>query len=439
MPINSHHNEILNSISEGLFTVDKEFKINFFNKSAVKITGYNTGEVTGKYCNNIFRSNQCKNNCPIVKVLQKGEEVNEMESVLHRKNGEQIIIRLNASVLRNGSGEPVGGVISFREKFSQESITEYLKKNSDFYGLIGSSKPMLDIYDLINEVSDCDASVLIQGETGTGKELIADAIKETGRRKDKPFIKVNCAVIPDNLLASELFGHVKGAFTDAMKDRTGRFEMADGGTIFLDEVAEMTPQTQLQLLRIIQNGTFERLGESLTRKIDVRVIAATNLNIEKAIAEGKFREDLYYRLNVIPVNVPPLREHKEDILLLTKHFLKKYSLLYNKQIIEIDDDALDVILSYNWPGNIRQLENAIEFAFIRTQSNKPICKCKLPPFLKENQFFPASNNNCKDEITDNDLIKTLERLHWNKSKAAEELGLNRTTIWRRLKAMGLEN
>jgi PAS domain S-box-containing protein len=439
MPVYSHQDEILNSISEGLFTVDKEFRINFFNKSAVKITGYKTNEVTGKFCNNIFRSNQCKDNCPIVKVLQKGEEVNEMESVLYRKNGEQIVIRLNASVLRNGSGEPVGGVVSFRERFSQESITEYLKKNSDFYGLIGSSKPMLDIYNLINEVSDCDASVLIQGETGTGKELIADAIKETGRRKDKPFIKVNCAVIPDNLLASELFGHVKGAFTDAMKDRTGRFETADGGTIFLDEVAEMTAQTQLQLLRIIQNGTFERLGESLTRKIDVRVIAATNLNIEKAIADGKFREDLYYRLNVIPVNVPPLREHKEDILLLTKHFLKKYSLLYNKQINEIDDEALDVILSYNWPGNIRQLENAIEFAFIRTQHNKPICRCKLPQFLKENQLYAPSNNRCKDEVTDSDLIKTLERLRWNKSKAAEELGLNRTTIWRRLKALGLEN
>lgn len=334
---------------------------------------------------------------------------------------------------------PIGGIISFRESQDLLNIENQLAKNSHFFGIVGFSKQMTDIFNLILEIADCDANVLIYGETGTGKELIANAIQAVSRRKDKPFVKINCSVIPSDLLASELFGHVKGAFTDAFKDRVGRFELAHKGTIFLDEVAEMSTQMQLQLLRVIQEGTFERIGESTTRTVDTRIIAATNLDIDKAIKNGKFREDLYYRLNVIPIKIPPLRERKEDILFLIKHFLKKFSLLYQKDIREIEDKALDSCVEYNWSGNVRELENAIEFAFIRTKPGEMISLNKLPLKIKEctGESYSGKNFNLND-MKAAEIVQLLERNQWNKTKVSRLLGVNRTTIWRRLKDLGLE-
>jgi transcriptional regulator with PAS, ATPase and Fis domain len=361
-----------------------------------------------------------------------------MDSVIEL-GGERKAIRLNATLLKNNKKEPVGGVISFREKEPLVNIEKHLKKNTQFYGIVGFCKAMTDIFNLIIEIADCDASVLITGETGTGKELIADAIQATSRRKDKPFVKVNCAVLPPTLLASELFGHVKGAFTDAVQERTGRFELADNGTIFMDEIAEMPPQMQSQLLRVIQNGTFEKVGESVTRKVNVRVIAATNMNIEQAIKEGKFREDLYFRLNVIPIKVPPLRERREDIFFLAKYFLGKFNMLYNKEISEIDQEALDALMSFEWPGNIRELENAIEFAFIRTPDGSPLSLCKLPPALREAKDCSSVKSQTGIEaVKADELLKLLEKNKWNKSEVARKLGVNRSTIWRRLKNYGFE-
>jgi len=298
---------------------------------------------------------------------------------------------------------------------------------------------MKEIFDLIQEISESDATVLIQGESGTGKELIANAIQVTSLRKDKQFLKVNCSVFPQNLLASELFGHVKGAFTDAFKDRPGRFELANGGTIFLDEVAEMPLQTQIQLLRVLQEGTFERVGESITRKTDVRVIAATNFNINKALSEGKLREDLFYRLNVIPVHVPPLRDRKEDIPYLVKHFIQDYAKVYNKNINDIDNEALEIFINYPWPGNVRELENAIEYLIVRSRDGKNISINNLPSTFKSSQVV---NNEAalKELKMDNtsQLIKLLEKHKWNKTKVAEELGIGRTTLWRMLKNLSSE-
>ncbi len=258
---------------------------------------------------------------------------------------QSLPIKLNAAVLYNENSEPVGGVISFRDVSELEAIKKNLEKRTQFHGIIGHSKSMLEIYDLIEELNDSDAPVFIKGESGTGKELVANAIQETSSRKNEPFVKINCSVFPSHLLASELFGHVKGAFTDAVKDRPGRFEIADKGTLFLDEVAEMPLQMQLQLLRVLQEGTFERVGESITRYADVRVIAATNINIQEALQQGKFREDLYYRLNVIPIEIPPLRDRLEDIVPLIDHFLNKFSLLYKKSIKDVEDDVLDITRS----------------------------------------------------------------------------------------------
>jgi two-component system response regulator HydG len=299
---------------------------------------------------------------------------------------------------------------------------------------------MKEIFELIKEISDSDAPVFIHGESGTGKEMIANAVQQTSSRNDKVFIKINCSVFPAHLLASELFGHVKGAFTDALKDRPGRFEIADGGTIFLDEVAEMPLQMQLQLLRVLQEGTFERVGESITRRVDVRVIAATNINIEEALETGKFREDLYYRLNVIPIEVPPLKDRLVDLVPLVKHFLTKFSLLYKKEINDLDDEALELITNFDWRGNVRELENVIEYSFVRTNNSNIINASKLPPMLKgsgtKRKYFNkyAADD---DSFEKHQLLDILEKNHWNKSKTAQELKIGRTTLWRKMKEYGI--
>ena len=299
---------------------------------------------------------------------------------------------------------------------------------------------MQEIFELINEISDSDTTVLIQGESGTGKEMVANAVQVTSKRKGKPFVKVNCSVFPENLLASELFGHIKGAFTDASNDRPGRFEFANEGTIFLDEIAEMPTHTQIQLLRVLQEGTFERVGESITRKVDVRIIAATNLDIDEALAKGKLREDLYYRLNVIPITIPPLRERSEDIPYLVKHFVKEYSKLYNKQIIDVSDDALNILLEHPWPGNVRELENVIEYGIVRTKPGNDIQEKNLPASIKSSVEF-KSKKVIKEFKRENpsELVQLLEKHRWNKSKVAKELGIGRTTLWRMLKNLPTSN
>ncbi|MDP2036053.1 MAG: sigma-54 dependent transcriptional regulator, partial [Ignavibacteria bacterium] len=365
----------------------------------------------------------------------------DFESKIQCKTGSMKPIKLNAAVLYNENDEPTGGIISFRDLSEFETIGLNLQSESQFHGIIGHSKQMKDIFQLIEEIAETDAPVFVHGESGTGKELVANAIQKLSTRNQHPYIKINCSVFPSNLLASELFGHVKGAFTDAVKDRAGRFEIADQGTIFLDEVAEMPLQMQIQLLRVLQEGTFERVGESITRTSNVRVIAATNIDIKDALKSGKFREDLYYRLNVIPIEIPPLRTRKEDIVPLTRHFLSKFSLFYKKEIREIEEEVLTVLLNYSWPGNIRELENVIEYAFVRTTKRNVIECSKLPPKILEQSSKPSSPITTHEFFPDSreraELIATLEKFQWNKTKVASEMKIGRTTLWRQMKRFGL--
>jgi PAS domain S-box-containing protein len=431
---------ILNSLAEGVITLDKEFRITFINEAASEITGFNKEEVIGKICKNIFKSDSCIDNCPIAKILNYGKSVFDYDSQIECKNSNPIPIRLNAALLKDEYNNPSGGVITFRDISMLKKIESMLKDSSNFQGMISNSKSMKEIFLLIEQISDSDAPVLITGETGTGKELIANAIKNLNRRNKNKFVKVNCSVIPHNLLASELFGHTKGAFTDAQKDRIGRFELADGGTIFLDEIGEMPIQMQPQILRVVQDGTFERLGESVTKSVDVRIITATNVNLAKAISEGKFREDLFYRLNVIHINLPPLRERKEDIPLLANHFLKKFSLIYKKNIHSIDAECIEQLTKWNWPGNIRELENVIEYAVIRNKPDKSLCVCAFPEKIRENIFCAPGNNVIPDNqipFENASLIELLNQNKWNKTKVAQILGVDRTTLWRKLKSIGI--
>lgn len=425
--------DILDSLGEGVITVDKDFRVTFFNRAAEIITGYKRDEVSGRLCKLVFDCELCETKCPIGLVLETNQNIYDFSSNILLKDGSRKSIKLNAAILKNGDGIPTGGVISFRDLSEIEAIKEDRKSMTTFYGIIGHSKAMQQIFELIKEISESDAAVLVQGESGTGKEMIANAIQATSRRKGKPFVKVNCSVFPENLLASELFGHVKGAFTDAIKDRPGRFELADGGTIFLDEVAEMPLQTQIQLLRVLQEGAFERVGESIPRKTNVRVIAATNIDIEKALNTGKLREDLFYRLNVIPVVIPSLRERKEDIPYLVKYFIEDFAKVYRKDINDITNFALDILINYNWPGNVRELENVIEYAVVRTKEMQIITKESLPSSLGHLPITKSIDQKVYKKESAAEIVQLLEKHHWNKTKVAKELGIGRTTLWRMLK------
>lgn len=435
---NEFSQQILDSLAEGIFTIDKEFKIKFINKAAEGFTGLKKGELFDNLCKRIFKSELCKDGCPITRVLETGENVYDLRSKIINKDGVLIPVILNAALLKDINGEPTGGVISLRRASKEIEVEGIQQIHSEFHGIIGKSKVMQDLYNLINEVSASDAPVLIYGETGVGKELIANAVQETSKRANKKFVKINCAVFPPDLLASELFGHVKGAFTDAFQNRIGRFEYAGDGTIFLDEIEEMPIQMQSKLLRVLQDGTFEPLGDSKTRKVDVRIIAATNKDLKNELRKKNFREDLFYRLNVIPIDVPPLRERPEDIPLLVNYLMKKFSFIYKKELSEIEGDALDILMQYKWPGNIRELENAIEYSFVRSNKYQKLVVCSLPAYLrKENCIEPRYFKKTKE--TENEyLIGLLEEHNWNKSKVAKVLGINRTTLWRHLKSIETE-
>jgi PAS domain S-box-containing protein len=425
--------DILDSLGEGVITVDKDFRVTFFNRAAELITGYKRKEVSGRLCKVVFDCELCETKCPIGLVLETNRNIYDFSSNFLLKDGSRKSIKLNAAILKNGDNIPKGGVISFRDLSDIEALKEDRKSMTSFYGIIGHSKAMQQIFELINEISESDAAVLIQGESGTGKEMIANAIQATSLRKGKPFVKVNSSVFPENLLASELFGHVKGAFTGAIKDRPGRFELADGGTIFLDEVAEMPLQTQIQLLRVLQEGAFERVGESIPRKSNVRVIAATNVDIEQALSSGKLREDLYYRLNVIPVTIPSLRNRKEDIPYLTKNFIEDFSKAYRKDINDITNFALDILMNYNWPGNVRELENVIEYAVVRVKDMQMITKECLPSSLNQNVKTKVIPQKVFKKESAAEIVQLLEKHRWNKTRVAKELGVGRTTLWRMLK------
>lgn len=426
--------DILDSIGEGLLTVDKNFKVNFFNRAAEQITGYNRDEVLGQFCKYVFKCEMCETKCPIGIILETGNSLYDFRSSIEIKDGSRKPVKLNAAILKNEDKDPVGGVISFRDLSELEALKKDLSSTSSFYGIIGHGKAMQEIFKLIQEISNSDTTVLIQGESGTGKEMIANAIQATSKRKAEAFVKVNCSVFPENLLASELFGHIKGSFTDAVKDRPGRFEIANKGTFFLDEIAEMPLQTQVQLLRVLQEGTFERVGESITRKTDVRVIAATNLNVNEAIKKGKLREDLFYRLNVIPILIPPLRERVEDIPYLANHFISDYAQLYKKEIKDISDEALQLSINYSWPGNVRELENLIEYAVVRAKTNTIEIENFPINISITNETKKKSVQEFKRE-NPSKLVQLLEKHKWNKTKVAEELGIGRTTLWRRLKKL----
>ncbi|MGB3477683.1 MAG: sigma 54-interacting transcriptional regulator [bacterium] len=433
---------ILNSITDGVLTVDNEWRITSFNPAAEKITGHKAENVMGKQCYEVMKSETCKTNCPLRKTMATKIPVYDYEIEIVGARGEIIPISVNTALLIDEQDNIIGGVETFRDLSMYKHLSEELNLRYSFANIIGKDKRMQEMYSLLEVVSPTSTTILIMGETGTGKELVARAIHHNSSRKNNAFMKVDCTALPETLLESELFGYKKGAFTDAKTDKPGKFQLADKGTIFLDEIGELPPSIQAKLLRVLEEHELEPLGGIKTVKIDVRIIAATNRDLQQAIKQGKFREDFYYRLNVVPITIPPLRDRPEDIPLLIEHFIKIFGKRFNKTITNVSPDAMDLLLDYPWPGNVRQLEHAIEHAFIHC-TGKTIQARHLPDEIKK-KSSPLIERILNAEVPTRAIekeviINALRRNNWDREKTAKVLKISRITLWRKMKKYAIQN
>jgi PAS domain S-box-containing protein len=442
MDNNIFFQEILNSISEGVMTIDKDWKIISWNRAAERITGFHEEEVLGKECMKVFRSVLCREHCPVDRALSCGRPYQDVEVAIRNKRGEVIHLLVNAAPLYDTDGHIIGGLETFRDVSKSHWMQEELERHYGYASIIGRSEAMHEVYEVMGQLLNTDTTVLIQGESGTGKELIARALHFHGARKDKQFVAINCSALPEGVLETELFGHVKGAFTGAIRDHMGKFELANGGTLFLDEIAEINPQIQVKLLRVLEEREIQRVGDNKTIRIDVRLITATNKILYKKVLDGSFRDDLYYRLSVFPLSLPPLRERTEDIRLLVGHFINKFNKQMGKNVQGIADQVLEVMENYPWPGNVRELANAIERAFVHCKglvihlSDLPQNIIDEPPHVVVGR---ASRPMEKLDLVERDLIvRALESTDWKKSVAARQLGMSRATLWRKMEKHGIE-
>ena len=342
-------------------------------------------------------------------------------------------------VLRDDDGQAQGVVLVLHDVTELEAIRDQLGNRRGIHGIIGRHRTMQEIYELVEKLADSDATVLVLGESGTGKELVASAIHHSSHRRAGPFVKVNCAALSESLFESELFGHVKGAFTGALRDKVGRFELAQAGTIFLDEIGDVSLAVQVKLLRVLQERQIKRVGSSETVDVDCPVISATNQDLTRSLAEERFRSDLFYRLNVMPIEVPPLRQRREDIPLLVDYFVELFRARTGRKIHDVDDAALQLLTDYPWPGNVRELENAIEHAFIRCRGEVILARC-LPPHLQPSASPPPTHVEAQaPTVTDEraSVLRALEKSQWNRNEAARQLGMHRTTLWRKMREFDL--
>ena len=440
MPEKSERNDtteiILDSIADGVFTVDREWNITSFNRAAEEITGISRQEAIGRRCCDIFRASICETNCALRETFKTGREVVNKAVYIIDADGNKVPISVSAALLKDKDGNIVGGVETFRDMSQIEELQRRLEKKYSFQDIISKNGKMLEIFDILPVIAESDSTVLIEGESGTGKELVARAIHNLSPRKNSPIIAINCGALPDSLLESELFGYKAGAFTDARKDKSGRLALADGGTVFLDEIADISPALQVRLLRFLQDRTFEPLGGTKSVRADVRIIAATNKKLEKMVKTGKFREDFFYRLNVIKIELPPLRERKEDIPLLVDYFLNRLSRLRNKIITDISPDAVAALMNHNFPGNIRELENIIERAFVLSR-NMIIDVNDLPQNLRPEDAEEAMTSESFGELEAAYIRDKLRKNNWNRNKTAAELGIHKSTLWRKMKKFDL--
>ncbi len=432
---------ILDSIADGVFTVDKSFNITSFNCAAAKITGINSEEAIGRKCFNIFHANICQTSCALRETLTTGKDFIDVPVKILNYEGDVIPISISTALLKDENGNIIGGVETFRDLSAFEALKKEISRNYSIEDIISKNHEIQLIFEVLPQMSGSDSTVLIQGESGTGKELFAKAIHNLSKRKESPFIAVNCGALPENLLESELFGYKRGAFTDAKKDKPGRFALAEGGTIFLDEISDLPTLLQAKLLRVLQEREYEPLGAITTLKADVRIIAATNRDLLDMVRQKTFREDLFYRLNILKIELPPLRKRKEDIVLLVNHFIKKLNLKTGKKVLFVSEDVIRLLMSYDFPGNIRELGNIIEHAFVMCREDRMNVE-DMPKEFRESLMVTSQTNlpilHTRFQESEGKTIKeALQNNLGKRSATAKELGIHPSTLWRKMKRLGL--
>jgi PAS domain S-box-containing protein len=435
---------ILDSIADGVFTVDRNWRITSFNLAAEIITGWEREDAIGQSCSDVFHSSICGKNCAVAEALYTASPVSNRSITIADVEGKRKSISISAAPLVDIVGNVIGGVETFRDLSVEETLRKQLMQRYTFDEIISKSQAMQRYFGILPDIAVSDSTVLILGESGTGKGVMAEAIVNASARKDKPFISVNCGAIPDTLLESELFGYRSGAFTDARKDRDGRFAAAEGGTIFLDEIGDIPHPLQVKLLRVLEERVYEPLGSNTSIKVDIRVIAATNRDLKQLVEEGRFRDDLFYRLNVVNITLPPLRERREDIPLLIEHFVDKFRAEKQKDIAGVSDEVMKKLMQHDFPGNIRELENIIEYSFILCPGGF-IQERHLPEALNATNGEEAMQNNTDaagqtlEQIERFAILGSLKRNKWKKMMTCRELGISKDTLRRKIERYSLDN
>jgi len=434
---------ILDHLDIGVLTVDRGGHITLFNSTAENITGFDRSDVLGKSCNKLFGKSSSRDLLLFRETIADGKPRSSSDGAIKTNQGQLIPTRANYMALKNESGNVVGGLATISDLSLKYQFNSEIRGRYTFYDMVGKDPAILKIFEIVPVLASSDATILIEGPTGTGKDLLAKVIHNAGSRADRPLVKVNCAALPDNLLESEMFGYVKGAFTGAETDKPGRFQEADGGSIFLDEIGDMPLALQAKLLRVLEDKEFYPLGSRKTTRVDVRIISATNQSLDRLVREKRFREDLFYRLNVMRLELPPLKARKADIPLLISHILTRLNATRDTRVDKFTNDAMEVLLNYDYPGNIRELENIIEHALIVCRSNV-IERSHLPLALQSGPGAPLStptNRPFEDEIARSErslILNKLREHNWQKGKTASALGMNRTTLWRKIKKFDLD-
>jgi len=435
-----HHDTILDSVNEGVFTIDLNWRITSFNRAAERITGVSRDQAIGISCSDVFRANICESACALKRTMAEGKSVGNAMAHIINEAGQQVPIRISTALLKNKQGKVIGGVETFQDITRIEQLRKELEARYTFADIIGRSTAMMDLFQILPRIAESDTTVLLEGASGTGKELFARAFHNLSSRKRKKFVAVNCGALPDTLLESELFGYKAGAFTGAGKEKPGRFAIADKGTLFLDEIGDISPAMQVRLLRVLQEKRFEPLGAVKSVDVNVRIIAATNKDLSRLVRSGKFREDLFYRIRVMQIKLPALKDRREDIPLLTDHLLSKLNRLKGKEIIGVSDTVLARLMEYDYPGNVRELENIMEHAFVLC--NEDMIELRhLPPEHRLNDVSSGKEFKTATSLRtmERALIKQAVIRHGGSRKlAARELGVDTSTLYRKIKSMHID-
>ena len=436
---------ILDNLDLGIFTVNRGGRITFFNRAAEQLTGYNRKEVLGKSSFDMFGRDSLNVQPKLKQAMANGHGRSSVRSVMRTRDGEKVPVRADYMPLQNEAERIVGGLATLHDMTLVQRLDEVISRRYSFSHMIGKDPAMQRIFQLARMVSESDVTVLIEGATGTGKDLLAKVIHSHSRRAAQPFVKVNCAAVPENLLESEFFGYVKGAFTGAVRDKPGRFQLAHGGTIFLDEIGDLPLSLQAKLLRVLEDREFFPLGSRKTVQVDVRIISATNLGLERLVAEKRFREDLFYRLNVMRIDLPPLHRRQADIPLLIKRILRRLVALHASRVADISPSALKVLLNHHYPGNVRELENILEHALIVCRG-EVIERDHLPDYVQTPAPAACADNGAVSALDDaaanterDRIIRALKRYNGHRGNTSRHLGIDRSTLWRRMKRLGITN